>query len=90
MRPVPIAPTLIRLLGAFAPSTEAGTIDGNPASMDDATSPPPADAMNSRRDGLPVISVLSAFLNARGAPPPRALRAPRDALRRLPPLLRAA
>src|SRR5688572_21541111 len=28
MRPVPIAATLIRLLGAFLPNTLAGTIDG--------------------------------------------------------------
>jgi hypothetical protein len=30
MRPVPIAPTFMRLLGAFFPNTLAGTIDGNP------------------------------------------------------------
>ncbi len=30
IRPTPIAPTLMRLLGAAAPSTDAGTIDGKP------------------------------------------------------------
>src|ERR1700723_280161 len=31
IRPTPIAPTLIRLLGAICPNTEEGTIVGNPA-----------------------------------------------------------
>lgn len=31
MRPVPIAPTLMRLPGAEAPKTDAGTIAGKPA-----------------------------------------------------------
>jgi hypothetical protein len=30
MRPFPIAPTFIWLLGAFFPMTDAGTIVGNP------------------------------------------------------------
>jgi hypothetical protein len=33
MRPVPMAPTLIRLLGAVAPKTEAGTIEGKPRTV---------------------------------------------------------
>jgi hypothetical protein len=45
MRPVPIAPTLIRLLGAVDPKTEDGTIAGNPAAAADAIMPLPAVAM---------------------------------------------
>src|SRR4029078_8345408 len=63
IRPVPIAPILIWLLGAFAPSTDAGTIDGKPAATDEARRPPPVVAMNSRRDvprsGLSVIAISS-------------------------------
>ena len=33
IRPVPIAPTLIRLPGAFFPNTDAGTIEGKPIAM---------------------------------------------------------
>src|SRR5436305_4546989 len=31
IRPTPIAPTLMRLLGAYCPNTDGGTIAGNPA-----------------------------------------------------------
>src|SRR5687767_9075291 len=49
MRPVPMAPTLMRLLGDVAPNTEAGTMAGKPAATDDATIPLPAVARNRRR-----------------------------------------
>src|SRR5262245_44293016 len=49
MRPVPIAPTLIRLLGDVAPNTEAGTMAGKPAATDEAIIPLPAVARNRRR-----------------------------------------
>ena len=39
MRPVPIAPTLIRLLGAAAPRTDDGTMAGKPATTVEATTP---------------------------------------------------
>jgi hypothetical protein len=59
MRPVPIAATLIRLLGAFLPNTLAGTMDGNANS---------ADAFiellkNSRRDCLFFFILLSFVMN---------------------------
>src|SRR4029450_12030808 len=50
MRPVPIAPTLMRLLGENAPNTEAGTMEGQPPIAADAASPLPAVVMNTRRD----------------------------------------
>ena len=62
MRPVPIAPTLMRLLGELAPSTDAGTIDGKPESTEDATMPPPAEAMNSRRVGPLRVSLMRSLL----------------------------
>ena len=49
MRPVPMAPTLMRLLGAEAPKTEAGTIDGKPAATSEPATPLPTPAMNLRR-----------------------------------------
>ena len=50
MRPMPIAPTLIRLPGAAAPKTDEGTMAGKPATTDEATTPWPAVARNLRRD----------------------------------------
>ena len=50
------SPMLIWLLGAFAPSTDAGTIEGNPPTTVEARRPPPAVVMNARRDGLSVMS----------------------------------
>ncbi len=49
MRPVPMAPTLIRFDGDAAPSTEDGTIDGKPLATTVAASPDPAVARNVRR-----------------------------------------
>src|SRR5688572_10084898 len=52
MRPVPIAPMLIRLLGAADPKTDAGTMAGNPAATDETAMPLPAALRNSRREAL--------------------------------------
>jgi hypothetical protein len=49
MRPTPIAPMLIRLLGAAFPKTDAGTIAGKPAAIDVAAATLPADERNDRR-----------------------------------------
>ena len=49
IRPLPIAPTLIRFPGELAPRTDAGTIDGKPvAPVDeaDATTVAPATPRN--------------------------------------------
>jgi hypothetical protein len=61
MRPVPIAPTLIRLLGAFAPNTDAGTIAGNPVRTDEAPSALPAEVRNCRREVLCGMRVLRSI-----------------------------
>ena len=55
MRPVPMAPTLIRFDGDAAPSTDDGTIDGKPLATTDAASPDPAVARNVRRLDWPVV-----------------------------------
>ena len=63
MRPVPIAPTLMRLPGAFAPNTEAGTIAGKPPSTDVETIPVAATVMNSRRVALSVgVAAMTSSL----------------------------
>ena len=51
MRPVPMAATLMRLLGAFFPSTDAGIIVGKPlTSADEANVPLVARSINFRRE----------------------------------------
>jgi len=50
IRPTPIAPTLIRLLGDVLPKTVAGTIAGNPAATVVAAAALPAVARKDRRD----------------------------------------
>ena len=50
MRPVPMAPMLMRLLGACAPKTEEGTIAGKPEATAAAPSPFAAAVTNARRD----------------------------------------
>src|ERR1039457_5126003 len=50
MRPFPMAPTLMRLLGAVCPNTEDGTMAGKPATKElEATAPATAVLMSSRR-----------------------------------------
>src|SRR3954449_4312040 len=55
MRPVPMAPTLMRFEGDAAPSTEDGTIDGKPLATTDAARPEPAVARKVRRLDWPVV-----------------------------------
>jgi hypothetical protein len=51
MRPLPMAPMLIRLLGAFCPKTDSGTIVGKPETkMEEDTIPWPTVLINPRRD----------------------------------------
>jgi hypothetical protein len=52
MRPTPIAPIVIWLLGADFPNTDAGTMAGNPATTDVAAKALPADERNERRECL--------------------------------------
>ena len=62
MRPVPIAPILMRLLGAFGPNTDAGTIVGNPATrMDEAPNPLPTAFKNSRRNNGHTVFTISSL-----------------------------
>ena len=49
MRPVPIAPTLMRLLGAVAPKTDAGTIAGKPAASTEVAPRPCAASPSALR-----------------------------------------
>src|SRR5262249_49322201 len=44
MRPVPMAPTLMRLPGDVAPNTDEGTMAGKPATTEEAMTPFPAVA----------------------------------------------
>ncbi len=60
IRPVPMAPTLMRLLGDAAPNTDEGTIAGNPATTEEATAACPADARNRRRDGPLDVSLIAS------------------------------
>ena len=53
----------MRLLGAVAPNTDAGTIAGNPAMKELATTPLPVVAMNSRRVDF-LVFVMAAIFNA--------------------------
>src|SRR3954463_8614797 len=59
MRPTPMAPMLMRLLGDAGPRTEAGTIAGNPPIADEATRPAPAVFRKLRRDacGLRLLAI---------------------------------
>lgn len=51
IRPVPMAATVIRLLGEFLPNTVDGTIEGNPLKTIDVATVPFTDfVMNLRRD----------------------------------------
>ena len=59
MRPVPIAPTLMRLLGYVAPKTVDGTIDGNPDTTEAPTTPAVDAVTNSRRDGFFISQLLA-------------------------------
>src|SRR5262249_60818578 len=68
MRPVPIAPTLIRLPGDVAPKTEAGTIAGKPPAGADPNVAPPAAPRDFRRE-VAVPSLMFPLL--RGPGPPR-------------------
>jgi hypothetical protein len=57
IRPVPIAPTVIRLLGAFLPKTVEGTMDGKPLSaIDEAMVVLTEDEMNFRRVTMDLFS----------------------------------
>ena len=56
MRPLPIAPMLMRLPGELAPSTDAGTIAGNPAAMAETAAPVPG-----RREELTPCRAGPAF-----------------------------
>ncbi len=53
MRPLPMAPTLIRFEGDAAPSTDDGTIDGKPETTAEAARPEPAVARKRRRLARP-------------------------------------
>src|SRR3954464_10747677 len=55
MRPVPMAPTLMRFEGDAAPSTDDGTMDGKPLATMDAASPEPAVARKVRRLDWPAV-----------------------------------
>src|SRR6266446_5877372 len=68
MRPVPMAPTLTRLLGDAAPKTEAGTMAGKPATTEEATTPLPAVARNRRRSIFFIVMLGSV---AKGWPSAR-------------------
>src|SRR5258706_62700 len=74
IRPLPIAPTLSRLLGAVAPNTDAGTMAGKPAAT--RAEPPflSAAAANSLRRDISFrrLSVMapSPARVAYGHPPP--------------------
>jgi hypothetical protein len=50
IRPFPIAPMLMRFPGDRLPSTDEGTMAGNPPAMDDKTTALPVVIMKSRRD----------------------------------------
>jgi len=51
IRPHPMAPMFVRLDGANGPTTDAGTIAGNPETSEAPTAPFPAVARNARLDG---------------------------------------
>ena len=55
MRPTPIAPTLIRLLGEVAPNTDAGTIAGKLVTTVAAAAALPATERNERRVCVRVV-----------------------------------
>src|ERR1035441_10889336 len=74
MRPTPMAPTLMRLLGAICPKTDEGRIVGKPA-----TAATPTDVFRKlRRETLPIVFIPSP-LNTRVR---CALLCPDDQLRR--------
>src|SRR6266702_8641287 len=59
MRPTPMAPTLMRLLGAIWPKTDRGTMVGNPAT----TTAPDAVLRKLRRETLPIFFMPSPLNN---------------------------
>src|SRR5262245_59101304 len=67
MRPVPIAPTLIFLLGAAAPKTEAGTIEGKPEARTDVAPRPWAAIVRAFRREISVrrFSVMGFLRDGR-------------------------
>src|SRR5712672_2129916 len=66
IRPLPMAPTLIRLPGAVAPKTEEGTMAGNPAARTDVPPIPRAAIPSSfRRDiSLRFLSAMAPSLRS--------------------------
>src|SRR4051794_40979464 len=65
MRPAPIAPMLMRLLGDADPKTDAGTMAGKPAAADATAAALPTDDRNDRRVrlGAPALAmnILTAY-----------------------------
>ena len=60
---MPIAPTLMRLLGAAAPRTEAGTIAGKPAASTAEPPRPFAAAASASRRVIPFTRVMTWLLS---------------------------
>jgi hypothetical protein len=58
MRPTPIAPTLIRLLGAFRPNTFAGTMEGKLNTTEVPNAVLAVLLRNSLRDCFPGFIIL--------------------------------